>query len=385
MKKWLIGLALIAASVVFFGSSFGDGQSSQADHEETALSKQPRPALSVRVTFPEQTKLPIQVKAYGDIAAWQEIVVSSEAMDLRLTEVLVDVGDQVEKGQVLATFDTQSVKADVEQARASLVEAKAVYTEAQENAKRIRALKNTGALSEQSIAEYNRAEKTALARVGVAQAALDAQKVRLQNAAIKAPDDGVISSRSAVVGAVTGIGGELFRMVRQNRLEWRAELMSDELGKIKPGTSAELILPDGQRVQGSVRVVAPTVDNKTRVGLIYVDLAENASVRSGMFAHGVFDLGESQTLAVPLQSIVTRDAFNYIFVLENDGRVRQTKITTGRRAGNLVEVLSGANSNDKIVTSGAGFLNDQDLVHVVEETKEINQTTYDEQPVSKGM
>ena len=191
------------------------------------------------------------------------------------------------------------------------------------------------------------------------------QQLRLAQTLVLAPDSGVISSRSATVGAVLPAGQELFRMIRQGRLEWRAEVASAELAHLKPGTHASIKAADGSIVQGKVRMIAPTVDPQTRLGLVYVDLPRHPNLKAGMFAEGKFELGNSDALTLQQQAVVVRDGFSYVFKLGADSRVTQMKVQIGRRSGDRVEVLDGLQPDAELVTSGVGFLNDGDLVKVV--------------------
>ena len=158
-----------------------------------------------------------------------------------------------------------------------------------------------------------------------------------------APDDGVISSRSATVGAVLPAGQELFRLIRQGRLEWRAEVPSSELGADQAGRPR-----DGhagrrrRRSHGTVRMVAPTVDPQTRNGIVYVDLPAPGSARAGMFARGEFDVGNASALTLPQSAVQLRDGFSYVFKVGPDNKVTQVKIETGRRFGDRIEVTGGA-------------------------------------------
>jgi RND family efflux transporter MFP subunit len=333
-------------------------------HDDAGSDAAPRPSLTVNVENPRSGMLPVRLAANGDIAAWQEAVIGSDMPDLRLLEVRGDVGDTVRAGEVLAVFDDEAVKVGVARTEAALAEAEALAGEARENAERARVLDQTGALSQQAIRQYLTADRSAKARVQVAKAQLAAERLRLTRTRVRAPDSGVISSRSATVGAVAGVGGELFRMVRQGRLEWRAELISSELGRVAAGTPATLTLPDGQTVAGRVRALAPTVNAAKRTGLVYVDLPRGSPARPGMFARGTFDLGERLALTVPLQAVVMREAFSYVFVLGENGRVRQVKVTTGRREGDRVEIAEGLESTAQVIVTGAGFLNDGDTVRV---------------------
>jgi RND family efflux transporter MFP subunit len=340
--------------------------SSAAEQEEPAL----RPALTVTAVTPKQVSMPVKLAANGNIAAWQEAIVGAEAAGLRLTQVHVGVGDRVRKGQVLATLSGDTLRAEVAQSRASLAEAEAAAAEAVNNAQRARSLQGTGALSASQINQYLTAETTAQARVEAARALVQAQQVRLTQAQVLAPDSGIISSRTATVGAVVGNGTELFRLIRQGRLEWRAEVTSAELGRITPGTTAQVTTASGARLSGRVRMIGPTVDPQTRSALVYVDLTPlpgNAGqARAGMFARGGFDLGATPAMTVPQAAVVVRDGFSYVYRLNPDSRVSQVKVQTGRLLGDQLEIVSGLAPDARIVAAGAGFLNDGDLVRLVE-------------------
>lgn len=327
-----------------------------------------RPALTVSTARPQRAAMPQHLAANGNVMAWQEASIGAESNGLRLTEVRANVGDVVRAGQVLATFAAETVQADLAQARASLLEAQAHAAEATANAERARTLQATGALSQQQIQQLTTAEKTAQARVEAAQALLRAQELRLQHTQVLAPDSGVISARTATVGAVVGAGTELFRMVRKGRLEWRAEVLASELRPLRPGAKARVTAASGVTVEGTVRMVAPTVDPQTRNALVYVDLPAHPDLRAGMFARGEFQLGSSDALTVPQEALVVRDGFAYVFAVGADQRVQQRKVQTGRRQADRVEVLSGITADTTVAVRGAGFLNDGDLVRVAPAT-----------------
>jgi len=329
-----------------------------------------RPALTVTTVLPQRASLPTTLAANGNIMAWQEASIGAEVAGLRLTQVQAAVGDQVRKGQVLARLSADTVQAELAQARAALAEAEAAAAEAANNAQRARTLQGTGALSASQISQYLTAEQTARARVEAARAQLQSHQVRLQQTSVLAPDGGIISSRTATVGAVVAPGTELFRLIRQGRLEWRAEVTSAELGRLTPGTTAQVTAASGARLAGRVRMIGPTVDPQTRSTLVYVDLkalpGPAAGARAGMFARGEFDLGAAPALTLPQQAVVVRDGFSYAYRVNPDGRVAQVKLRTGRLAGDRVEIVQGLAADARVVASGAGFLNDGDLVRVVD-------------------
>jgi HlyD family secretion protein len=325
----------------------------------------PKAALTVTAVQPQSNALGLQVNANGNIAPWQEAIIGAEVNGLKLTDVRVNVGDVVKKGQVLATFSSDTARAELLQVQASVAEANATLAEAAANASRALSLKDTGALSAQQIAQFTTAESTARARVEAARANVTVVQVRLKNSQLTAPDNGVISARTATVGSVVGAGTELFRMIRQGRLEWRAEVTSTEVARIKPGTEATLIAASGAQVQGKVRMVAPTVDAQTRNALVYVDVPLHPDVKAGMFAKGTFALGSSNAMTLPQQALVLRDGFTYALRIDASNKVQQVKLQTGRRVGDAVEILQGTQAGERYVGTGAAFLADGDTVRVV--------------------
>ena len=362
LKPLPAALALAAALVLGSTAALLYTGTSRAADEAPADTA--RPALTVSTARPQRSSLPLRLAANGNVAAWQEASIGAESNGLRLDEVLVNVGDVVKAGQVLARFASEMVQADVAQARASLLEAQAVAAEAAANAERARSLQTTGALSQQQIQQFTTAAQTAQARVESARALLQTQELRLRHTQVRAPDSGIISARTATVGAVLGTGTELFRMVRKGRLEWRAEVTSTELARIQPGAKTRITAASGAMAEGTVRMVAPTVDPQTRNALVYVDLPPKTDFRAGMFARGEFALGSSDALTVPQEALVVRDGFTYVFVVGPQQRVQQRKVQTGRRIADRVEILSGLEADTSVAVRGAGFLNDGDLVRV---------------------
>jgi HlyD family secretion protein len=358
-------LSLSASAIFVFSTQTWAQAEKNADAKSEGKTPPPKAALSVSAVSPSNSALGLRLQANGNVTAWQEAIIGAEVNGLKLLDVKVNVGDMVKKGQVLATFSADGARADVLQAQASVAEAQATAAEAAGNAARARSLQDTGALSAQQIAQYTTAETTAKARVEAARATLTNTQVRLKNGQLTAPDNGVISARLATVGSVVGAGSELFRMIRQGRLEWRAEVTSTEVARIKSGATATVTAASGAQVQGRVRMVAPTVDAQTRNALVYVDLPQHPDIKAGMFAKGEFALGSTNALTLPQQALVLRDGFTYGMRIEANNKISQIKMQTGRRVGDAVEVLQGAKAGERYVASGAAFLADGDTVKVV--------------------
>ena len=326
--------------------------------------EKPAAALTVSLAKPRHQRWPLTISANGSISAWQEACIGAEIGGLRLADLLVETGDRVHKGQTLARLQDQTVRAELAQAEASLSEASATLQEASANAARARRVQGKGTLSEQQSTAYLLAEKAARARVAGQQALVEQARLRLAQTRITAIDDGTITSRQATLGAVVQVGDELFRLNRGDRLEWRAELPATELTQIRPGMRVQLRTSTDQQLQGRVRRIAPTLEASSRTGLVYVDLPADQGARAGMFAHGEIELGQIDVLTVPQGALLLRDGFYYLFLLGNDHRLIQTKVTTGARQGDAIAILDKIPADALVVDSGVGFLNDGDLVHI---------------------
>ncbi|WP_245909388.1 efflux RND transporter periplasmic adaptor subunit [Sphaerotilus hippei] len=331
-----------------------------------AASSPARAALTVTVSTPQSSALDRVLAANGNISAWQEVVISAETQGLRLVEVNVQVGDRVSTGQVLARLQHELLGADLQTRQAQIVEADATLAEAQANAERARALQPSGALSAQQLEQYQTAETAARARLQALQAQRSADALRLAQTRITARDDGIISARSATVGAIAQPGQELFRLIRQSRLEWRAEVPAADLGQIRPGMAVDVTPVGGRPIRARVRSIAPTVDPATRLALVYVDLPAGSAARAGMYARGEFSVGRSSAaLTLPQTAVLLRDGHAYAFRIGADGKVLQTRVQTGRRLGDRIEITGGLAADARVVTQGAGFLADGDTVRIV--------------------
>ncbi|NRQ43157.1 efflux RND transporter periplasmic adaptor subunit [Rheinheimera sp. YQF-2] len=339
-----------------------DSTDAAADNTAVAAA---RPTLSVSLTRPQRVVLPLTLSASGNISAWQEASIGNETNGLRLDQVLVNVGDIVKAGQLLASFDADTVRSELAQSQAAVAEAEALLTEATDDVKRAAELQASGALSARQIQQYSTAEKTARARLNSAQASLHSQHLRLEQTRVLAPDNGIISARDATVGAVLPPGQQLFRLIRGGRLEWRAEVSAQDLPKLQPGQVVYVTPVGGETIIGSLRMVAPVVDTQSRNALVYVDLPLDNSLRAGSFARGRFELGTTKVLTLPQTAVLLRDGFSYVMQVGEDGKVRQIKVSTGRRTADLVEISGGITAADQVVLTGGAFLGDGDLVQIV--------------------
>ncbi len=323
-------------------------------------------ALAVTVTLPSATDWNSGITASGTLSPWQEAIVASEIGGQRIAKLLVDIGDTVKQGQTLAILAPEAVQADVAQAAARVTQAEASLDEAKTNAGRARTLKASGALPAQQIDQYLTGEATAKANLAAQKAALQAQQIRLEQTRITAPDNGIVSARSATLGAVVQTGTELFRLVRQNKIEWRAEVAGRDVTSIQQGQEASLTLPTGESVSGIVRVVSPTLDANTRNATVYISLPSDSPAKAGMFAEGEILTGSSKAMGLPQAAVILRDGNRYAFEVDADNRVLQRLVKTGRQADGKVEIINGITPAARIVASGGAFLNDGDTVQIID-------------------
>jgi len=329
----------------------------------------PTPALTVELVSPAHQAWSDELVASGEVAAWQEAIIGAEVTGIRLDNVLVNVGDVVKKGQLLAHFNEDMLRADLAQLDANVAAAQANFEKARADAQRADKLEANKAVSEQTILGYRTQSQAAEAQLKSARAQRDAQALRLRHARVVAPDDGVISSRSATIGTVNMMGTELFRLVRRNRLEWRAEVPAESLSQLKTGTGAILQTLDGKTVTGKLRQLAPTVNTSTRSGLAYVDLPAGSGLAAGMYVTGRFALAERDVVVIAESAVVMRDGNHYLMQVDAKSRVHAVKIATGQRRDNAIEILGDIKPADRFVKSGGAFVGTGDLVQVTAATK----------------
>jgi RND family efflux transporter MFP subunit len=168
--------------------------------------------------------------------------------------------------------------------------------------------------------------------------------------------------RSVQPGQIVSAGVELLRLIRDGRLEWRAEVGELDLSRLQVGAPVEIKGLDGQNVRGRIRAVSPAIDPQSRTALIFVDLPEPGGLRAGMFAEGRLRVGRARVAVVPRHSVVLRDGFPYVFELDEGNRVRQRRIEIGAAQNEFIEVRSGLSDQAVIIVRGAGFLGDGELV-----------------------
>jgi len=312
----------------------------------------------------ERSELSRKISMNGSVFAWQEVIIAPEVGGYRVADVLVDVGAHVKAGQKLVTLSTSLLEAEVATKQAMVNQRQAELDNAESGLHRGRMLAETHVLSESDLDKLTSDQLAKRAALASARADLDTSQLRLKFTSVTAPDDGVITSRTVTVGQIAQAGGEMLRLLRNGRIEWRGEVPEMRLGELAPGQEVAVSTVEGLVVNGKIRVVGPTISSGNRTGLVYVDLPPDDRIRPGMFARGEIEIGRGPGVTVPLESIVSSDGYSYVFVVRADNTVERRRIETGSVLGDSIEVMSGVQGSETVVNKGAGFLKDGDLVTV---------------------
>jgi RND family efflux transporter MFP subunit len=326
-------------------------------------------APTVNLVTPQRERWPVIVRADGAVAAWQEAVIGAEVGSLRITALHADVGSVVKRGDLLAQLDDDAAKADVQKQEAAVAQARAALRLAQEDLNRSRLVAESGSLSKQQRDQYESTEMSDWAALASAEAQLQSARITLRRTRVIAVDDGIVSSRSALLGNVVAAGSELFRLVRQSRVEWQGEVDAQQLALVHAGQRAWVTLPGGARIEGTVRLAAPTLSANTGRAIVYVSLPNNSGAQPGMYASGAIELADTSALTVPEAALVPRDGREDVYVLQPDSKtVARRTVTTGRRREGRVEVTAGLEETARVVASGGAFLSDGAAVTVADDT-----------------
>ena len=309
--------------------------------------------------------LPRRVEVTGSVTAWNEVIVGAETGGLTAVQVLVDEGDWVRQGQLIVKMSDTIQRAALKQAEAGVLSAKATLAEATAALGRAQELKSRGYLSQAALDQALARQRTASAGLAQAEAAAASAAAQLAQTSLRAPVSGRVSSRSVVKGQIVQPGVELFRLVRDGRLELAGEVPEAQLNLLRSGMPAVITGDEGGQTGGVLRLVTPRVDAQTRVGLARVSLASPQSFRPGMFAKASIDVGDQPALTLPQPAVVFRNSKAGVYVIDAQGKAHFREVTTGARVGDSVEIAAGLREGERVVVGGAGFLADGDTVRVV--------------------
>ncbi len=352
-----VGVAL-ALGLGLMVSSCGGGEAKEKAADAPAAGQ------TVTVATAAVTDLPRMVTASGSVSAWEEVPVGAETGGLVATAVYVDEGAYVRQGQPLVQLNDDLLQAQLRQQQAGVQTAQANLARDEAALARSQELKERGFLSQASLDTALANQRASSANLASARASLSETRTRLAQTTLRAPVAGLIISRSVTKGQIVQAGTEMFRMVRDGRLELDAQVPETELALIRAGQSATISSDQVGQTSGRVRIVTPEVDATNRLGTARVALSGGAGFRPGMFAKAEIDVGSQPTITVPTPSILYRENRSGVFVLTNDSHARFQQVTVLSRDATRTSI-TGLPVGSRVVVDGAGFLGDGDRVNVV--------------------
>ncbi|RZJ89308.1 MAG: efflux RND transporter periplasmic adaptor subunit [Brevundimonas sp.] len=359
-KTALVAAALFAATSL---SACGGGHDKDAS---TSAAKADTPARAVRVALVQQRPIEGGLSAPGVLISREEAAVSAEVTGFRVARVLADLGDQVKAGQPLVQLDDTLLRSQIDQAQALSAQAEVQARQAAAQASRVDGLDRTGALAQEQIEQRRFGAETARAQAAAQAASLKDLQTRAGKMVVRSPVSGVVLERTVRPGDLSGTGAQpMFRIVRDNQVELEAQVGENDLPAIKTGSNVTVTLPDTSRFTGQVRLVAPSVDENTKLGRVRVRLPVSPALRPGGFGRAEFSGSGVPVLAVP-ETAVRQDADGVsVMVVDQTNHVRQVKVKTGRRGNGFVELLNGPPAGSRVLLGSSSFVLEGDLVKPV--------------------
>ncbi|MEN3929802.1 efflux RND transporter periplasmic adaptor subunit [Microvirga sp. W0021] len=336
------------------------------------------PAPLVTVVRAEVRDLVESTSVTGTLVPFEEILVTPEVDGYSVVEVLVDEGAEIKKGQVLARLSRGILEAQIaqldatiEQAKNQIVQAEASDIEAQKALQRTIALSKSGNTTDAQLEQRQSAARAAEGRLAAARNGLaiaEAQRaetaVKLDNTDIKAPEAGIISRKTARVGAVVSSANEpLFRIIANGQIELEADVPETQLLSFREGASALISIDDKHQLHGTVRLVYPEVDRKTRLGKVRIAVESNQGLHIGAFASATVELARQKGIAVPMTAVIYGvDGTTLQVIKDNKIETRNTK--TGISGEGFIQILENLTEGEIVVARSGSFLQDGDQVRV---------------------
>lgn len=348
-----VAAIVVAIIVVAVASRIGSDENANTGPVDTSQ------AVAV-VTVSMQPFHP-KIALNGEARPQRDIQVAAPATGVRILQLLVDEGDTVRAGQAMARLDTAVAEAQIRASQASVAEAESAAIRARGEYERAESIRDSGALSTEAIEARRAAATAADARLAAARAQLAETNGRLQGGYVRAPSAGLVISRTAEVGRPVD-GQVLFRIAADNALEVAAQVAESDVLALQDGQPAIFQLLDGTTVEARLRRAPASIDSRTRTGQALFSLPQGTRVRAGMFLRGEAQLAERQELAAPQTSVLYDNGQAYVLTVDNRNIVHRTNVETGVRDGDMVQIISGLTAGQRLVGSGAAFLQDGDHV-----------------------
>lgn len=328
-------------------------------------------SLTVTVDPVRKERMAATVSGTGLVVPWQESTISATTNGVALTEILVKEGDHVAANQVIARLDDAMIAAEIGEKQAAIASAEASFETAASSNARGRRLTKTGALSAETAEERETAVKTAAAALAQAKATLQTLILQRDRTVIRAPFAGVISSRPATLGITMQTGTEIAKIQRDGVLRAAIDVPEQYLARLKAGDAADVTGPSGPAIPGTIADIAETVDAATHLARVEIALPAESGLKAGMFVRGTIAAGGSEAMTVAESALTWRDGKTAVFVVADDNDVALRPVTASERRDGRVAVTGDLAEGQRVVTAGAGFLNDGNSVRVVSEQASV--------------
>ncbi|WP_375402328.1 efflux RND transporter periplasmic adaptor subunit [uncultured Sphingomonas sp.] len=313
---------------------------------------------TVTVIAPGRQTVDRVLSATGTLAARRELPVGVAGEGGLVTRVLVEPGQWVGAGQVLATIDRSVQTQTIAQLAAQVNVARSDAALAQAELDRARALVDRGFISKADLQRRGATRDAAQARVSVAQAAVAEQRARTGRLDIRAPSAGLILTRQVEPGQIVGQGtGVMFRMAQGGQMEMQARLAEADLTGLSVGARAT-VTPVGsqQTFGGEVWQVSPVIDPQTRQGIARVALRYDRALRPGGFASATIVAGATLAPLLPDSALQSDERGSFVYVIDRAGKVARRDVRIGQVSDGGVAIASGLDGTERVVRSAGGFL-----------------------------
>jgi RND family efflux transporter, MFP subunit len=356
-RVWIIAVIVVAAivGIWFMLHRGGEGVTTSDDVAQVPV---------VSVVVPGKAPVASNLSVTGTLAARREMPVGSVGEGGQVRSVLVEPGDWVSQGQVLAVID-RSVQAQQQASQAAQIEvAEADARLAQANLDRALKLVDRGFISTADVDRLTATRDAAVARVQVARATLRQLQAQTARLNILAPHAGLVLERNVEPGQVVGAGGTvLFRLAKEGQMELLALLSEDDLSAISVGVPAEVTpVGSGKTFTGQVWQISPVIDPTSRQGTARIALNYDPALRPGGFASATINSGSVVAPMLPESAIQNDDKGTFVYVVGKDSKVHRTSVTTGLVTAKGIAITSGLGGSEKVVLRAGGFLADGDKV-----------------------
>lgn len=324
-----------------------------------------RSVPSVTVAPAEMAEVQARVPVVGSLIARQEVQVYSQLSGLEITEILVEAGDSVEKGQVLARLSTDTLAAQLAQADAGYQQAEAAMKQAATALERVERLRSSNNASQATLDDAIAAEANAQAGLAQADAARQIARLDLERAEIVAPVSGLVVERNAILGALAGgSAGPLFKLLADGEIEMSAEVIETALQGLSVGDPAEVNVAGLGNINGEVRLIPATVDPVTRLGKMRISLDAAPGLRTGLFASGSVIIARREAVTVPSTAVLSDEQGDRVQVVE-DGVVRSRPVKAGLLWDGRREIVEGLEKGEQVIARSGAFFRDGDMVKAI--------------------